>query len=53
MLLNANNKGEIKKVLLRKYDKLKFVVIPKKSSIRAGDYVLIKKLEEANKNATA
>jgi len=40
----ANNKIEIKKVLLRKHDKLKFVVIPKKSTIRAGDYVSIRKI---------
>ena len=51
MQLNANNKIEIKKVLLRKHDKLKFVIIPKKSSIKAGDFVLIKKIsEEKNGN---
>lgn len=52
MQTNAINKSEIKKVLLRKHDKLKFVVIPRKSIIRAGDYVLIKKIEE-KQNATA
>ena len=44
MQTNAINRIEIKKVLLRKYDKLKFVVIPKKSSIKAGDYVKIEKI---------
>jgi hypothetical protein len=47
MQTNANNKIEIKKVLLRKHDKLKFVVIPRKSNIRDGDFVLIKKISEA------
>jgi len=40
----ANIRGEIKRVLSRKHDKLKFVVIPRKSDIEAGDYVLIKKI---------
>lgn len=44
MQQNANNKIEIKKVLLRKYDGLKFVVIPRGSDIEAGDFVLIKKM---------
>ena len=46
MQQNATNQMEIKKVLLRKHDGLKFVVIPKKSSLRAGDYVMIKKVNE-------
>lgn len=46
MQTNANNQGaEIKKVLLRK-DGLKFVVIPRKSNIEAGDFILIKKIAE-------
>jgi hypothetical protein len=45
MQLNANNKIEIKKVLLRKYDGLKFVVVPKNSDIEAGDFVMIKKFQ--------
>ena len=46
MRQNANtNRAEIKKVLQRKDDKMKFVIIPKKSSIKGGDYVLIKKVE--------
>ncbi len=40
------NKHEIKKVLLRKHDGLKFVIIPRKSNIKAGDYVVIKKIKE-------
>ena len=50
MQTNATNQIEIKKVLLRKHDGLKFVVIPRSSSIRSGDYVMIKKVEEV-KNA--
>lgn len=52
MQKNANNKAkrknntEIKRVLLRKHDKLKFVVIPRQSTIEAGDYVSIKKVIE-------
>jgi len=52
MQTNANNKPEIKKVLLRKHDKLKFVVIPRKSTIRAGDYVSIKKIVEVENART-
>ena len=44
MQLNANNRIEIKKVLLRKHDGLKFVIIPRKSSIEVGDFVSIKKI---------
>lgn len=51
MQTNANTRVEIKKVLIRKYDRLKFVIIPKKSDIEAGDFVLIKKIEsEATSN---
>ena len=51
MQLTANNKMEIKKVLLRKHDKLKFVVVPRNSLIKEGDYVFIKKVE-GGENAT-
>lgn len=44
MQTNANKRTEIKRVLLRKQDKLKFVVIPRKSKIEAGDFVIIKKI---------
>ena len=44
MQLNANDRIEIKKVLLRKHDGLKFVIIPRKSSIEVGDFVSIKKI---------
>ena len=44
MQLNANNRIEIKKVLLRKHDGLKFVIIPRKSSIEVGYFVSIKKI---------
>lgn len=44
MQTNANNKFEVKKVLLRKYDGLKFVVIPRNSDIEVGDLVMIKKM---------
>lgn len=44
----ANKEMEIKRVLIRKYDKLKFVVIPRKSNIEAGDFVIIKKVEVEN-----
>lgn len=52
MQTNVTNKREIKKVLLRKYDKLKFVVIPRKSNINAGDFVSIRKVVEVE-NGTA
>ena len=48
MQQNAIDKMEIKKVLLRKHDKLKFVIIPRKSSIGAGDFVSIKKIGDNN-----
>ena len=43
---------EIKKVLQRNEDKLKYVVVPKNSNIEAGDYVKIEKIVEVE-NATA
>lgn len=36
---------EIRKVLIRK-DGVKLVIIPKKSEIKEGEYVLIKKMED-------
>jgi hypothetical protein len=42
---------EIKKVLQRNEDKLKYVVVPKNSDIEAGDYVRITKVVEVE-NAT-
>jgi len=51
MVTNANIEFEIKKVLLRKHDNLKFVVIPKKCNIEAGDFVSIRKISEVE-NAT-
>lgn len=45
MQTNANNEFEVKRVLFRKHDNLKFVVIPKNSTIQPGDYVKIQKLE--------
>ncbi len=36
---------EIRKVLIRK-DGIKLCIIPKKSEINAGDYVMINKVEE-------
>jgi hypothetical protein len=38
---------EIRKVLIRN-DGIKYVIIPKKSDLSAGDYVRIIKLEEEN-----
>ena len=53
MQLNANkNEIEIKKVLVRKHDNLRFVVIPRKSSIEPGDYVLIQKISEEVENGS-
>lgn len=40
---------EIKKVYLRKNDGTKFITIPKGSSIQAGDYVIIKKINFSDK----
>jgi len=37
---------EIKKVLLRKDDGTKLVIIPRKSDIQEGDYVQIIKIQE-------
>ena len=36
---------EVKKVLIRS-DKVKYIIIPKKSNIEAGDYVTIVKCKE-------
>lgn len=36
---------EIKKVLINKVSKQKYVIIPKKSDIVEGDYVELKKVE--------
>ena len=38
---------ELKKVLQRS-DKVKYIIIPKKSDLEAGDYVTITKMEENN-----
>ena len=37
---------EIKKVLLRKKDGLKFVVVPRNSELNPGDYVKLIKVNE-------
>lgn len=42
---------EIKKVLQRK-EGTKIVVVPKNSEIEAGDYVIIKKVEEVKNECT-
>lgn len=36
---------EIRKVLIRK-DGIKYIIIPKKSTLKAGDFVRVIKLEE-------
>ena len=38
---------EIKKVLLRK-DGVKYIIIPQKSLLTPGDYVIIKRVKEIN-----
>lgn len=40
---------EIKRVLIRS-DGIKYIIIPKKSALVAGDYVVITKMEEEVKN---
>ena len=40
-----NKEIHIKKVLLRKHDGCKIVVIPRRCNIEAGDYVFIKKVD--------
>jgi len=40
-------KTEIKKVLLRKDDGVRYVIVPKKSEIQEGDYIKLIKIEEA------
>lgn len=44
------NKKLILKVFETKYNKQKYVTIPKKSEIEAGDYVVILKLKVKDKN---
>lgn len=39
---------EIKKVLERKDDGVRYVIIPKNSDIIKGDYVMLKKIQEEN-----
>ena len=40
---------EVKKVLLRS-DNIKYIIIPRKSEIKAGDYVMIKVIDEKEVN---
>lgn len=35
---------EIKKVLIRKHDKIKFIIVPRNSDIEVGDYVKLVKI---------
>lgn len=43
---------EIKRVLLRKDDGVKYVIIPKDSHIEQGDYVKIIKISEEGKEVS-
>jgi hypothetical protein len=49
MFLQFSKKMEIKKVLLRKDDGVKYIIVPRDSNILPGDYVRIIKIQGLNK----